>query len=68
MIAVGEVRKRYGVPESTVYYFVRTGRLPAVDVTQPWHTKRRMRFRPSDLDRVFGPPKAERGERGPGAG
>ena len=54
MITVGQIHKQYGVSPSTVYYLMRQGRLPAVDVTQPYHTRRRLKFRLSDVERVFG--------------
>lgn len=54
MLTVAEIHERYGVPESTVYYLVREGRLPAINEAQPWHSRQRLKIRLSDAERLFG--------------
>lgn len=49
MVTVGRVVEAFGIPQSTVYYLVRIGKIPAHDVTQSWHKQRRLQFKLSEV-------------------
>ena len=53
MVKADVILKRFGIARSTFYLMVREGRIPFHDVTQPWHTKRQLRFLMSDVERIL---------------
>jgi excisionase family DNA binding protein len=53
LVGMDEVYRRTGIPRQTLYDMVRDGRMPSVDVTQPWHTRRQYKFRLSEVDAMM---------------
>jgi excisionase family DNA binding protein len=49
LIGVFELARLTGVPRATLYWLTDKGKIPAVDVTQDWHERRRLRYRLADV-------------------
>lgn len=49
MVTAKVIADEFGIPRSTLYRLVKDGRIPAHDVTQPWHDRKQFRFRMSEV-------------------
>lgn len=49
MVTAKVITDQFHIPRSTLYRLVDDGRIPAHDVTQPWHGRRQLRFRVSEV-------------------
>lgn len=49
MVTSAEVMRAFGIPSNTLYRLARKGVIPAVEVTKPWHARRRWLFRLSEV-------------------
>jgi excisionase family DNA binding protein len=49
LVTVDTVVRETKIPRATVYKMVEEKRIPFVDVTQPWHRRRQLRFRLSEV-------------------
>lgn len=64
MVTAKVISDQFHIPRSTLYRLVRQGRIPSHDVTQPWHDRRQLRFKVSEVQaaieskRAPGPPPA----------
>lgn len=53
MVTAKVIADEFGIPRSTLYRLVDAGRIPAVDVTKPWHDRRQLRFSVSDVRKAI---------------
>jgi predicted site-specific integrase-resolvase len=53
LVSSGVILRDFDVANSTLYRMVREGRIPAVNVTKPYHKRQRFLFRVSDVERVL---------------
>jgi predicted DNA-binding transcriptional regulator AlpA len=53
MVTAKVIAEKFAMPRSTLYRFVDEGRIPADDVTKPWHRRRQLRFRVSEVQRAI---------------
>jgi excisionase family DNA binding protein len=61
LVTAKVIADTFGIPRSTLYRLVNDGRIPAVDVTQPWHDRRQFRFCENDVRQaIAGRPRAPR--------
>lgn len=49
MVTAKVIADEFGIPRSTLYRLVDDGRIPAHDVTKPWHDRRQLRFYVSEV-------------------
>ena len=53
LVTAKVIAAQFHIPRSTLYRLVDQGRIPAEDVTQPWHDRRQLRFKVSDVQRAI---------------
>ena len=53
MVTAKVIAEKFDIPRSTLYRLVGEGRVPAHDVTKPWHSRRQFRFRVSEVQRAI---------------
>lgn len=53
MVTAKVITDRFHIPRSTLYRLVKDGRVPAHDVTQPWHDRRQLRFKVSEVRKAI---------------
>lgn len=49
MVTAKVITEEFGIPRSTLYRLVKDGRIPAHDVTKPWHERQQVRFLVSEV-------------------
>lgn len=53
MVTARVIAEQFDIPRSTLYRLVDEGRIPADDVTKPWHKRRQFRFKVSEVRRAI---------------
>jgi excisionase family DNA binding protein len=53
MVTAKVISEQFAIPRSTLYRLVDEGRIPAEDVTKPWHRRRQLRFKASDVRKAI---------------
>jgi excisionase family DNA binding protein len=53
LVTAKVIADEFGIPRSTLYRLVADGRVPAHDVTKPWHDRRQLRFRVSEVRKAI---------------
>lgn len=53
MVTAKVIAEEFAIPRSTLYRLVDEGRIPAHDVTKPWHKRRQFQFRVSEVRRAI---------------
>lgn len=49
MVTAKVIAAEFDIPRSTLYRMVDEGRIPAHDVTKPWHKRRQLQFKVSEV-------------------
>lgn len=49
MVSAKVIAAEFAIPRSTLYRMVDEGRIPALDVTKPWHRRRQLQFKVSEV-------------------
>lgn len=53
LVTSGVILRDFDVANTTLYRLVKDGRLPAVEVTKPYHKTRRFKFLLSEVEKVL---------------
>lgn len=54
------ISEEFDIPRTLLYRLVRDGRIPAQDVTKPYHNRRKYRFRREDVAKALAEHEATR--------